>query len=572
MSRTDNSLLIKEFQASADIVPLNTYYQTEEARTASDTTFTFYITSPGANMLLDPEILLKTYVSVVQDVTNVVNNRDHVLRNQFVDSSQAAKLSGMPRILIPRQGFCLARAMTSISLTINGQVITCQPHEFQDALNRLYLSAEEGRTYCSTSGGTLDDDPFFPVTRSMSRPSFLNTNSAGFHSFPDGADVLASNDNVAQQFAAADENIGATERYDTMKRYQRGMITQAVSRASAYLKGANQVYPDFYTRWFTEPLQIAPFYMYPKRDSKKSIPHVDSMTISIQFNPRLLASMFQTLVNLDVAVNAPTVYDFVTKISIKKPKLLLRWYVPPVGTTLEDTYLLPVWIQRSFQDTQPNVAILGMNSTGTSDDIQRYDMDTHTFSYSNIRLEQFPDLLLIYIKKDPYLRETSDTSDDFNSISSLEISVDGIAGKLLTASSEQLYQMWLDNVRHDGKGVANYDAWQRKLCVVALRPRDLGLSAGPGVDHPLTMHIRGTWENRNVLLSSADQETLVHDIATTVRVLYVQTIYERYSLRMSADGRSRLTMLKLPMPGQAPLALHPVAGPRPAHDLSLEYG
>lgn len=560
MSRTDNSLLVKEFQASADIVPLNTYYQTEEARTASDTTFTFYITSPGANMLLDPEILLKALVVLDTNIALPVAVGDMILRNQFTDGSNAEKIAPKEELVCPRQAFALARAMSSISLTINGQVITCQPHEFQDALNRLYLSDEEARTYCSTSGGAMDSSPYFLTPKPQCSPSTLAvTGAAELTASPDGATNLNPGVTQLSKYSYSSENKGSTTRYNKMKRYQRGRHPGALSITAPQLEGnLVQVYPDNYTRWFVEPLQIAPFYMYPKRDSKKSIPHVDSMTISIQFNPNLFASIFGSLyeANYDSAV-AKARYAMSVSISSMKPKLLLRWYVPPVGTTLEDTYLLPVWIQRSFQNTQPAVAPLDGASSGFTDDVERYDMTSHVFSFSNIRLEQFPDLMLIYIKPDPFRRQTADTSDDFCSISELEISVDGIAGKLLTASAEQLYQMWLDNVRHDGKEVADFDSWQFKLGVVALRPRDLGLSAGPGVDHPLTMHIRGKWQYRNALLLSSTAPTQVKDNVPAdppVRILYVQTIYERYSLRMSADGRSRLTMLKLPMPGQAPLA------------------
>lgn len=558
MARVDPSLLVDQFEAYADVVPLNTYYQVEEATSWTTSSVTFYITTPGANMLLDPEILLDVDVIMSQPPGTLA--KDTIFRNQFADASKL-KPNGSIYQTVPRQGYLLQRAMSSISVTLNGQVITCQPHEFVDALQRLYFTQEESRTIMSTSGGAFDNNTKFPVV----------DGHVVSGDFPTGAGNLVDNVHYAidydgfAQYAIAQQilakqtqsktflNEGANERWREMKRYQR-------SRANTMSAGSPHeviaAYPDDYNRQLVEPLQCAPFYSYPGRDSKRSIPHVDSLTISINFNPKLFASLMQTIYwdEEKTGVDQISLQSGTLSVAFTRaPRLHLKWFVPPASTPLQDVYNIPMWIQRSYQNTVPNLSVITTGPTISVGDISRYGRQQGVFSYNNLRLEQWPDLMLIYIMKDPFTRDSRDPSEHFCGIRSLEISVDGIAGKLLSCSAQQLYHMWLRNMRHEGKGKANFEDWYQYGCVIPLRPADLGLTAGPGVDHPVTIHIRGVFENCLVLPADgnelANTAWLADTSATTPRILYVQAMHERYSLRMARDGRARLNMLKLPMPG-----------------------
>ena len=338
MSRTDSSLLISQFEPFADVVPLNTYYQVEDATSASTNQFTFYITSPGANMLLDPEVLIRAKLNLVQNVAveelaNPMAASRIILREQFASSIQAGIGAANLAKVCPRQGFILARAMLSISLTINGQVITCQPHEFHDALTRLYVSHEESCTLMSTSGGALDTGCGAFISKDMvidGRSGLVdlrNDETFGQGTFP-GFDVAqGARDTTEYSYKCGYENKGLSKRYCDMERYQRGRFTATTDPVHL----AAQSYPSDYVRWITEPLPIAPFYSLPSRDSKRSIPHIDAMTISIQFNPKTIESLFQTTV---FEFNDVNTTNWTFDMSLIKPQLLLRWYVPPVASPL----------------------------------------------------------------------------------------------------------------------------------------------------------------------------------------------------------------------------------------------
>lgn len=557
MARVDPSLLVDQFEAYADVVPLNTYYQVEEATSWTTSSVTFYITTPGANMLLDPEVLLDVDITVNQPVGTLA--KDIYFRNQFADNSKGLKSGGNIYQMVPRQGYLLQRAMSSISITLNGQVITCQPHEFVDALQRLYFTQEESRTIMTTSGGAFDNNTKFPIVQghvtdgkvNVGAGFLANTNVVvGYDAFQLYADVIAQSARIVQSKAYLNE--GANERYEEMLRYQR---TRANYMVGAARYDQLDIFPDDYKKQIVEPLQCAPFYSYPGRDSKRSIPHVDSLTISINFNPQLLASIFQTIYwDAETAGPAPITLTSGTLsvLFARAPKLHLKWFVPPASTPLQDVYNIPMWIQRSYQNTVPTLQPITTGFINSIGDIGRFGRQTSVFSYNNLRLEQWPDLMLIYIMKDPFTRGSRDPSEHFCGIRELEISVDGIAGKLLSCSAQQLYHMWLRNMRHEGKGKANFEDWFMYGCVIPLRPADLGLTAGPGVDHPVTIHIRGRFENCLILPNDGNTfDTSWHadPTAATTRILYVQAMHERYSLRMARDGRSRLNMLKLPMPG-----------------------
>ena len=96
------------------------------------------------------------------------------------------------------------------------------------------------------------------------------------------------------------------------------------------------------------------------------------------------------------------------------------------------------------------------------------------------------------------------------------------------------------------------------MCQVLLRPADIGLLAGPGIDHPVTINLRVNVQNFNFYQPSGEPTPQAQLAAFSPDAppglgqpsgnynWHVNAIYNRYELTLQETGPARLNMLKLP--------------------------
>lgn len=589
MSATrDRSLMVRSIVPTSDTVPMSTYYQREDAQSASASRVTWYITSPGHNMLLDPHALVEYTVTIKYNGENPVDT----LRLIFGNNSAAETLTTGPPLLprgvnaglnpqkhfALRQNFPFIRCIQSASVTINGQTMSTQPESYIDQLNRLYLSQQESETYASTSAGFYDDGchypqmtgrgdvtvpvyygngantggEFLPLARQSLIPPNPNPETQTWSYFGKQNRSLIVNNTLVRKWDSGQAcrgnpayvNSGYTARFNRIEQLCRA--TNSLDHIGGDTATAR--YPQSLTFTIVEPIPLAPFFMYPARDSKMSIPWVEQMQLTYLYNSNWKQMLLQggTQCPFGLADAAGLDITFTNP----KPRLLLRWFVPPraITTSIPPQISMPVWQNRQFQMTYQQPIVLADAAYNTQDAQSEIGAVLHK-QFNNLRLEQWPDLMLVYLKIDPGTTTYKDASDGNFHIYGLSISVDGLAGRILDASSRQLYEMWRTNTRHNGKKSC-YEAWRRHHCVAAIRPRDLGLLQGPGIDHPVTLHLNVDYEIMNQVGQTGDSEAYdkswnPYDTVRTV-TMYVQCIYNRYIFTISEDGKSKLEMLKLP--------------------------
>lgn len=553
----DQALQWVDYEAIAAQVPQDIYYQNTAANTYSTGGYSFYVITPASNALLDNEIYIEIPITI--------NLSGYAGGLESTNNSTPFAASNTHFAL--RQCWAIARSIQNLSVNINGTVISNSPVVWMDAMNRLYLSEEEASNICTMSGGEFDTgyrlafgedmNPFISDANQtltgaqtmgfkINRGFGSNTTTLGSQSHQNDADekiallpVMPANSMF--------ENQGFSRRFYRIVKLLREQINSQLT------PGQNRYGTGSFTFSLFERVPIAPFLLYDSRDYKMSIPHVRTLTLTASYStnagplvwqyPKSNVAPQQDLINSTLNINVPAL-TWMTN----QPILHLKWIMSK--DIIPPNISIPCSIIREYQlgfstpvfaTTSPTIS-----STGQQ--------------YNNINLEGVPDLLLIYLRKDPNNAAYGDPSEHFLGIDLLNITVAGTTGKMNNISRGELYSLWLKNVVHRGIYKQSFQEWYTRGCVVALRPKDYGCMFGPGMDYPVQISVSVNYTNWNVFPQYLESFTYVVDntATTTSYNFYIVAVYNRYSLSLNSGGGSKLSLLKIPLVNDAIMGSAPM--------------
>ena len=177
--------------------------------------------------------------------------------------------------------------------------------------------------------------------------------------------------------------------------------------------------------------------------------------------------------------------------------------------------------------------------------------------------------MMIWASPDPSVKASEDPSEFHLEIINLDISIDGDSGKLIQANQAHLFAMYIKNAANSNLTVHDFETWRKFYCTIALRPEDLGMRFGPGINHPISLAIRMRYRSNWVVPTGTIE--LGQNIGGNGRgdviwgsrrpQLHVLSQYDRYELTLSMAGGSRRKLLALAPPTAAGV-------PAPQGDLS----
>lgn len=499
-------LFIKQFTPSVSKQPINTHYQTYDAESVSASGSHWNIDCPFAGALLDSEVLVEYTLTFNTDATGAsidpaANVADTQIWPGMFAGASTANIASRPYIrhcpynsykFAPRSGFCVGSALQNCEVVINGQSMRQTPFRFMPEFARFYASDAELSSVCSMSGGELDSGTFSTMT------------AGHFGRGPGGVPAPAVGGVAAAQLGIAScdwpvsgeevvrvpvpvsdpntgyWNSGFGARFNRFKRRVRDFASASDEDNGVPLIAAemssNPAYGGGRELTFVERVPIAPFLLWEAKDGKRSIPFVDKMELSLTWYSNAGKLMFQTDLPDNILDNV--------RWWLKKPKLHLKWYIPPPGMMLPPEISIPVTQYKELVRTVtlPDVAV----------DESMEGAASTVVSYENIRLQQVPDLIFIYIKPSAADLPKAFSNERHAEILAVDITVNGDTGKALRAGSARLFSMYRRNSPQRGSRRFDYDEWRKRYCTVALRPHDLGVRVPPGVNHGVTLDVRVT--------------------------------------------------------------------------------
>ena len=555
MSRVveDRSLRLQVFDATADIEPDDVLYQRLDADSSSDNGYTFFIRAPAPNALLDNEVWMEYRLTL--SGTGVVAMGENPVVNG---------------IAIPylRGGYCLNKAIGALTLTLNGQNFSHRPYLWQNVLERLYFSNEEAEVLLSVSGGAFDTGPDHSATGLCSTGTHTTlafdaaivtgNNSLQTSIFPEnGIPVLtvAPNGANGDKFLRSKnypgtflDHEGQGKRLAQLWEYIRtdqnlnglggaapatapSLIDNAAANV-ATANAANRIEIKIF-----EKLPIFPFKCFDNKEMKMSIPNIRDMTIQCTWSRSSFKSLICNATGILGGIAAPTDAQILVSVTQEKPVIHMKWFTTKIP--IPPSVMLPAYIIREYEERAfENYAVL--NAT--------WETQTKTFTGRTINLESIPDLFLIYYAVDPGQRTMQMPDSMHLEIIDLRIHIGGSSGRMNNISQQELYCMWLRNVRHNGTGRLSYIQWRKYHCVAALRPRDIGITWGPGFNYPVQIQVQVTVRNNYNL--PVFKNSLQNNLAVPVGLnwnQYTICTYDRMAYQINQDGSSRLEMMKLPL-------------------------
>lgn len=543
--------------------PSQVYYQKISPNTHSESTTLWHVEVPGNGYVLDA-------FAYVQFTLRL--SRDDQIDEESDFGSCFGKLAfgnGSDAALRPalRQNFPIARSIRNVSLTINNYTLNQRPHTYQDALNRLFMSHPESETYASMSAGYYDtgnNSHFCESNQCLSGFSgdvgdFINMGPSPFAEFVTESGITDYVDSRAFR------NEGFGSRSDRLlhaglEQFVHPGLTTAAALGAAHANRAAIPWGKIgdggkvIDVTLCEPIPIGPFSFYPSMDIDKSIPNITRLELQYDYVSNFAQSVMESAaVDIDWGANA----KFTVKFQLE-PMLHLRWFRPrfqiPPQVSLKYMYI------QTYQDTK-KIALPTKASNHIVDGVLMQGINGGMETYNNIRLPMVPDLMLIYFKHKHDIDNFQDPSDGNLAITELSITFDGVSGRILNASSTQLYRMWLSNSPKGTKDT--YQEWLKYHCVVALTPTDLGIDELDIVrmHKPVTMNIDDIrWANmscvrgsgrlgqgENVAVGALPQQAdayqeLGQRFSTGDFVLYVQAIWMDKQFTLGADNSAFLRL------------------------------
>jgi len=568
----NHTLQIDEFAEQPEQLPVHIDYHTYTADQSSRAGCSFRIDTPGSGALLDSEAWIFYTVELRRDTAVDVSLCDIF---KITDDAQAADTPGSRQSsasgnkIAFRQGFTMQRAMQSISLNINGTTLVERPDRYADQVLRFYSMPQEVTTMMSGSGGDLDTGYGYAICKADNWLSHRDA-TTGISVIVEGGPTKS---NAAADLSCMkypdDENWINTGFERRVQKLMRIARTGGDVNAAANPQAESNLLASWGSETgqrlvvvLKERLPISPFMNYEARDLKRSIPHINQMTLNINWNSLThtnggTKSMILQGHNVLATANNPA--DYFTGFQVDwfktKPVLHLKWIIPPMGYRLPPQISIPIIDYQHFSQPQAVARIADAVNFQESPSI----------SFNNIRLEQIPDLLFIYITQEQSLSTLRTPSEQMFEIVDLDISTDGDSGKMLSATNMELYAMYVRNALGREMIRGDYQMWRKHHCVIVLRPEDMGLRFSPGIRNPVTLNVRARVRNHfnrprmtgtvsNVPLTEAaylpnriQNLSINEDLAPVVEVFWnVLCEYRKYRLTLTESGGSRRELLSLP--------------------------
>lgn len=544
------------------------------------------------------------------------------------ESTRSAR-TGVPGWSIcPREGPMMAKAMQSVTLNLNGTVLNTEPIQTIEQQNIFYASKFETDNIFSLSGGKLDSGGCGQMCRSRMPKTMWNSSEAvntynpacnlypvgvaatsvagcpqlaiyqwdcptvpfpsggAFPTTPQGtAFTLGDFEqyiyNMAPLWPTAPDCESMNPGYDSRLNsfLWRLRAFTATSTTEPTLASGFKVWLPSAGSTFTmkiwERIPIQPFLFYENRDGRRSIPNIKQFDLSINWTANATKHLFMTTLynfaqNSDSNTPDPTI-DYYTE----APKLHLKWYVPPPG------FSIPPQISTRIQELNifPQALDAGDTAASTSVSLTFTEANLPTgvgfqaFN-NNIRLLQMPDYLMIFVRTQAgQIPNRWDPSTYPLSITQLSISIDGDAGKILSASAGELYAMFVKNSFYAQEHRISFMSWLKKRCLCLITPRDMGVRFGSGINMPITLDVQAQvvnlwfpfddhsaqeaaiarsatqWQYTGV---AAQPGSIVNDsspLSSQVYELVVVAVYDKYELLLTADGGSARRLQQVPPDG-----------------------
>lgn len=558
----DDPLFIKQFAPVVQKQPLNTHYQEYVADSATPTQVLFNIDSPFAGALLDNEVYVEYTLGFNYDSSGSAIANDDVrslyegLDSSADDPRTAGDYPATPDIdgvLALRQGFAIHNGLSNCEVVINGQSLRQTPHRYMAEFARFYAHPTELCGIATMSGGELDcgqhtldtaDDSGLVYsghtdTSTGQRVSDWDTAyrlqvSLGFAK----VDTPSSSIYARSGVPIGDDrlvNSGLAARVYRLMTNWRETGPADAQAAEGFGRFAQSYQLTVYER-----LPISPFLLWEAKDKKRSIPYVDKMEVSMTFYSDAWKLIVQTSLDMSASLNWWS----------SAPRLHLKWYIPPPGSTLPPEISIPVsQYKESVRIVSAPVAI--------SD--QTVPTPQTGVNYENLRLQQIPDLLFIYVRPTEASYTATMSSEHHLEINNVEITVNGDSGKALRASSAQLFSMYCRNSPMRMHSKLDFEEWRKRFCTLVFRPSDLGVRVPPGVNHGVTLDVRCSVTNwwsvpacglESVLDTPGtgggflDRGRL--DSPVSQYELHVLSIYDKYELTLTNRGNAQLKLQNVP--------------------------
>lgn len=554
-------LFVKQFSPSVSKQPLNTHYQEYVADSSSQTGCSWNIDSPFAGALLDNEVYVEYTVGL--NYENGVAGTGATYREMFEGGAEPTDNTTGPFKSLPansyklalRQGFAIHSGLQNCEVVINGQSLRQTPNRYMAEFARFYGHPSELEGVASMSGGCLDCGSFTSMTKDhASAPApnaiteavyeaelFLQDVDGVYPALSGGAAGTRSRLN-RKAFPTTDDrwhNEGFTKRCHRLQDvWRESAVPNEASDADTQARYTAAKQIKVYER-----LPISPFLMWEAKDKKRSIPYVDKMELILTFYSSAVKLMFQsTLPDADLAK-----IDWYTV----APRLHLKWYIPPPGSLMPPEVSIPV---SQYKESVKSITIQNPASASALP-------LSSTADYENLRLQQIPDLMLIYLKPSPTNFNKAYASEHHLEIEQVDITVNGDTGKVLRANTAQLFTMYARNSPMRSHRKLDYQQWKKRFCTIALRPADFGVRVPPGVNHGVTLDVRLQVKSWWAVPSighvfgpaaaapdgTADDSTHPGGLNTSAAwEMHILGIYDKYELTLTNRGNAQLKLQNVP--------------------------
>ena len=566
----EDPLFIKQFVTSVRRQPLNTHYQSYTSDSDSLQGITWNIDSPFAGALLDNEVWIEYDVvfSSTNDSDETPATQDFTWTKLFEGFVAAGEgdFRGLPvnsQTLAFGQGFAIGNAISNCEVVINGQSLRQNPQRWMGEFARFYAHPTELAGVATMSGGELDcgnhslltkDTPAAWAKLSIDDVTKYNSykrqvNNSGALQYPGDTSGTPEFLRMTRGRGVATDdrwlNTGfACRRHRLIERWRENKAANAAptdGTMTLATTGAQQ-FERFLTLKVYERLPISPFLLWEAKDKRRSIPYVDKMEISLSFISDAYKHIFQGSVSdafLKDQVNWHT-----------GAKIHLKWYIPPPGMALPPELSIPVSV---YKESVMSVDTIDANAA----QVKGGPTVTDQVSYENLRLQQVPDLLFIYVKIAPGSMTLKSGAERHQEITNAEITLNGDSGKIVRANASQLFSMYLKNSPMRAHRAMEYSEWQKYFCTLALKPSDLGVRVPPGVNHGVTLDVRLTianwWQiprlsNGLGAGDSADftSNTGTGEVASAKYEIHILGIYDKYELTLTNRGNAQLKLQNMP--------------------------
>lgn len=548
----DPSLVVRQFHPFVEKEPLNVHYQVYEADSSSSGAVSWNIDSPFAGALLDNEVYVEYTINYKgassADFTNSYRGSLGIGALTYWEDKDTQPASASK--LAPRQGWFMSHAMQNCEVVINGQSLRQNPYRYNAEFARFYGHPMEINGVCTMSGGELDSGTF--TSRTMD-----SAGDFGGKVQNNAAKLIYNNQEQPQLVTGTwpinDRDVGTgsfphytnfpttTGRYCNEGYTARCHRLQDKWRETAAADAADNHFTDAYQTSYFERLPISPFMQWESKDGKRSIPYVDKLELSFQFYSNAQSLAFQT-------TKDQVVVDKIDYFTIA-PKLHLKWYIPPPGFTLLPELSIPV--SQYKESIKKQILVAGVAGASNVGGAKQSDV-----AYENIRLQQVPDLMFIYFKPSASNFKRYFASEHHLEIEQIEITINGDSGKVLRASSGELFSMYVRNSPMNKERTYDYEEWRKRYCTLVFKPSDLGVRVPPGVNHGITLDvrcdIRNWWAVPQVNFQTVDAGQATDagpygelDTQTDWDMI-VLSVYDKYELTLTNRGNAQLKLQNVP--------------------------